>query len=109
MKFTGNVRNATSRGRIRKAESRYSTYDTMDAIAQGVQARLDERTSFSRKVTDETVNTARALGVSNMTIEKWAMQRLNRLALETERLRQIKNLLERSGRYTPLEQITTPV
>jgi hypothetical protein len=108
MKSTGNIQNETSKGKIKKSVSCYSTYDTMDAIAHGVQARLDERTSFSRRVTDETVNTARALGVPNTTIETWAIQRLNRLTLETERLRQIKNLLER-GRDTPLEQITMHV
>ena len=109
MKSTENTQSATSRDRIRKTESRYPTYDTMDAIAHGVQARLDERTSFSRRVTDETVNTARAMGVSNMTIERWAMRRLNRLTLETERLQQIKNLLERSRRDASLKQITTNV
>ena len=70
----------------------------MDAIACGVQARLDERTSFSRRVTDETVSTARALGVPDSTIEGWEAQRLNRLARETERLREIRALLERSSR-----------
>ena len=70
----------------------------MDAIACGVQARLDERTSFSRRVTDETVSTARALGVPDSIIEGWEAQRLNRLARETERLREIRALLERSSR-----------
>jgi hypothetical protein len=73
----------------------------MESIARGVQIRLDERTNFSRRVTDETVNTARALGVSNSIIERWAAERLNRLAQETERLRGIRALLDRSSRHFP--------
>jgi hypothetical protein len=68
-------------------------FDKMEAIACGVQARLEESTSFSRKITDETVNTARALGVADAIIERWAARRLNRLAQETQRLREIRALL----------------
>jgi hypothetical protein len=81
----------------------------MEAIAYGVQARLDERTSFSRRVTDETVNTARALGVSESVIERWEAQRLNRLAREIERLREIRALLEKSSREKPFMAVRTRV
>ncbi len=74
---------------------RAAAYNKMEAIACGVRARLEESTSFSRKVTDETVNTARALGVSDAVIEKWTAERLNRLAQESERLREIRALLHR--------------
>jgi hypothetical protein len=67
--------------------------DKMEAIACGVQARLEERTRFSRRVTDETVNTARALGVADSVIERWTVQRLNRMAQESERLREIRAVL----------------
>jgi hypothetical protein len=76
-----------------RSEYRQAPLDKMEAIACGVQARLEESTSFSRKVTDETVNTARALGVADSVIERWANQRLNRLAQENERLREIRSLL----------------
>ncbi len=79
----------------------FAPFDKMEAIACGVQARLEESTSFSRKVTDETVNTARALGVADSVIERWASQRLNRLAQETERLREIRSLLDRVYRERP--------
>jgi hypothetical protein len=69
--------------------------DRMEAIACGVQARFEESTGYSKKVTDETVNVARSLGVSDSEIQRWASQRFNRLARETERLREIKSLLER--------------
>ncbi len=78
-----------------RSEYRRAPFDKMEAIACGVQARLEESTSFSRKVTDETVNTARALGVADSVIERWATQRLNRLAQEKERLLEIRALLHK--------------
>ena len=84
-----------------KSEHRYKPSDNMDAIANGVQAWLDERTSFSRRVTDETVNTARALGVADSIIEKWAARRLSHLARVTERLREIRAPLNRCRRDGP--------
>jgi hypothetical protein len=88
-------------GRSGRSENQHTPSNIMEAIACGVQARLDERTSFSRIVTDETVNTARALGVADSIIERWASQRLNRLAQETERLRGIRALLDRPYLHTP--------
>ncbi|MBN1176988.1 MAG: hypothetical protein JXA51_04840 [Dehalococcoidales bacterium] len=67
----------------------------MDAIASGVQARFEEKTGYSKKVTDETINVARALGVADREIERWATHRLTRIAQDTERLREIKTLLNR--------------
>ncbi len=80
-------------GRSARSVFRQSPFDKMEAIACGVQARLEESTSFSRKVTDETVNTARALGVSDSVIERWANRRSYCLAQETERLREIRSIL----------------
>jgi len=91
----------TIRGSSGKSENPYPPYTIVDAIAFGVQVKLDERTNFSRRVTEETVNTARALGISNAVIERWAAERLNRLAQETERLRRIRTLLERSSSRIP--------
>jgi hypothetical protein len=87
-----------------KASNTYSTerqsnkarpisFDKMEAIACGVQARLEESTGYSKKVTDETINVAKALGVTNTEIERWANHRFSQLAHETERLREIKSLL----------------
>ena len=69
--------------------------DKMEAIAYGVQARFEESTGYSRRVTDATINVARALGVPDIEIERWAAHRLTRLARDTERLREIKSLLEK--------------
>ncbi len=70
-------------------------FSRMDAIASGVQARFEESTGYSKKVTDETINVARALGVADREIERWATHRLSRIAQDTERLREIKTLLNR--------------
>lgn len=72
-----------------------TSFDKMEAIACGVQARFEESTSYSKKVTDETINVARALGVADTEIERWATHRLSRLARDTERLKKIKFLLNK--------------
>ena len=67
----------------------------MEAIAYGVQARFEENTGYSKRVTDATINVARALGVPETEIERWATHRLTRLARDTESLREIRTLLEK--------------
>jgi hypothetical protein len=74
---------------------RNSLDDKMEAIAGGVRARLGEGTDFSGRVTEETVKTARALGIAELVIQKWAARRRARQALEKERLREIRSLLVR--------------
>jgi hypothetical protein len=109
MKSVRTIQAEKTNGVPGRSEQRNTTSDYMDAIAYGVQVRLDERTSFSRRVTDETVNAARALGVSNSIIEGWAVRRLNRLARETERLQEIKALLDRTYRNKPAMAARTRV
>ena len=79
-----------------KAQPRLN--DKMEAIAWGVQARFEESTGYSRKVIGETINIARSLGVSNTEIERWANNRLNRIAHDTARLREIKSQLNKVSR-----------
>ena len=67
----------------------------MEAIAYGVQARFEENTGYSRRVTDATINVARALGVPESEIESWATHRLTKLARDTERIRDIKSILDK--------------
>jgi len=71
-----------------------TSINKMEAIACGVQARFEESTGYSRRVTDATINVARALGMPETEIERWAAHRLTRLARDTERLREIESLLE---------------
>jgi len=72
-----------------------SQIDKMEAIAYGVQARFEENTGYTKRVTDATINVARAMGVPEYEINKWANHRLTHLARETERLREIRNLLDK--------------
>lgn len=67
----------------------------MDAIAYGVHARFEESTGYYKKITETTISIARALGVPETEIDRWATNRSHQLASETERLKEIKNLLEK--------------
>jgi len=76
----------------------------MEAIARGVQARLEEKTGYSRRLTSETVEIARALGIADREIERWADQRQTRLVDNEERILGIKRLVK-AGRYDrPVKQ-----
>ena len=89
--------NTSNMYRVEKKTGRTqpTSRNRMEAIACGVQARFEDSTGYSRRVTDATVNVARALGVPDHEIERWAAYRLTRLARDTERLKEIKSLLER--------------
>ena len=76
-------------------KTRRTFVDNMDAIACGVEARLEENTGFSRRVTEATVDTARELGIPEAEIKRWMASRLARLIRDTEKLREIKARLER--------------
>jgi len=73
-------------------KTRRTFVDIMDAIACGVEARFEEKTAFSRGVTEATVDIARELGIPETEIKRWAASRLIR---GTEKLREIKSRLER--------------
>ena len=75
------------------ARSRGGHNDEMEAIACGVQARLEERFGYSRRVIDETVSIARALGVADREINRWVDQRTRQRPCDEARLRSIKSLL----------------
>lgn len=70
----------------------------MDSIACGVEAWFEESISYSRKVTEMTVDIARKLGVPESEIERWANRRLT---CSTEKGRAIKSLLERLQASSP--------
>ena len=76
-------------------KTRRTFLDNMDAIAYGVEARFEEKTGYSRRVTEAVVGTARILGIPEAEIERWASSRLDRLIRDTEKLREIKSRLER--------------
>ena len=74
-------------------EKEHKSLNKMDAIACGVQARFEENTAYSKRVTDATINVARALGVPDPEIERWTAHRLARLTRDTASLREIKSIL----------------
>jgi len=45
----------------------------MDAIARGVEAKLDSFSSYSRLVTQRTMDIARQLGIAEEEIERWVV------------------------------------
>ena len=47
----------------------------MDAIAIGVEARLDPFSTYSKTVTQRTVGIARQLGITEEDIQQWATAR----------------------------------
>ena len=76
-------------------KTRRTFLDNMEAIAFGVQGWYEENTGYSRRVTETTVDVARAFGIPEDEIEKWAASRLTRLIRDTEKLNAIKSLLQR--------------
>lgn len=81
-------------------KTRRTFLDNMDAIACGVEARFEENTGFSRRVTAATVDTARALGIPEAEIRRWTARRL---IYDTEKVCVIRTLLQRL-RGSPLDQ-----
>jgi len=73
-----------------------SAYDRMEAIARGVEARIEEKIGYYRKITSETVDIARSLGLPEREIAKWASRQAEELAREEARLRDIKARLRGS-------------
>ena len=69
----------------------------MEAIARGVEARLEERTGYSQRLTSETVEIAQALGLADREIERWVSQRESRLTATEEKIRGIKSIAVRAG------------
>jgi len=76
-------------------KTRRTFLDNMDAIAYGVEARFEENTGYSRRVTEATVDIAQELGIPEAEIKRWAASRLARLIRDTEKLKEIKSRLER--------------
>lgn len=70
----------------------------MDAIACGVEAWLEENTDYLRRVIETTIDIARALGVPEGEIKRWAS---SRPISDTEKGRVVKSLLEKLQRNYP--------
>jgi len=76
--------------------------DIMDSIAYGVEAWFEEKTDYSRKVVEATLNIARKLGLPEAEIDRWAACRLTRY-MEKDRV--IKSLIKRAQVSSPADQV----
>ena len=47
----------------------------MDAIARGVEAKLDPLSNYSKLVTERTIDIAQKLGIAEEEIQKWAAEK----------------------------------
>ncbi|MFQ6122909.1 MAG: sigma-54-dependent transcriptional regulator [Dehalococcoidales bacterium] len=72
----------------------------MDAIARGVEAKLDPLFRYSRMVTQRTIGIARQLGIDEEEIHNWADAKAR---LNSEKNRQINSSLNKF-RQSPLAQ-----
>ena len=75
-------------------------FQQMNAIARGVEVKLESVDSHSMAVTQKTVEIARGLGIPDEAIQKWAAARVQ---LITQRQKQIESLQEKLER-SPLAQ-----
>ena len=72
----------------------------LDAIARGIERKVESITRYSWIVTERTVEVARQLGIAEEEIQRWAAARA---MLDSERERAMKSLLDKLRR-NPLAQ-----
>ena len=65
-------------------------YPELDAIAIGVEAKLDPSSSYARLVTQRTIETAREIDIAEEKIIAWTRARVK---FEVEKRKVIKTLL----------------
>ena len=85
-------------------ETLHTFLDDMDAIAYGVQAWFEENTGYSRRVTETTIDIARALEIPEDEIKRWAARRST---FNAQRVRPIKSILQRLRSSPPADGLKT--
>ena len=80
----------------------------MDAIARGVEARLESLFGFSKIVTQETVDIARGLDIPEKEIQKWAALKAGHDAKTNAAMKSSLNKLGRSAVAQMITGITLP-
>ena len=78
--------------------------DIMDSVAYGVETWFEEKTDYSRKVVEATLDIARKLGLPEAEIDRWAACRLTRY-MEKDRV--IKSLIKRAQVISPATKLKT--
>jgi len=86
-----------------KRDTTNKSYAEMDAIARGVEAKLDSFISYSKMVTKETVDIAQRLGIADQRVQRWAAERAR---LESKRNSLIQLSLSKLER-SPFAQFVT--
>lgn len=69
--------------------------DEINAIAHGVEAKLNSLAGFSEMVTQQSVEIARQLGMSEEEIQRWAT---TRSMLDSQRSRAVYSSLDKVGK-----------
>lgn len=80
----------------------------MDAIARGVEAKLDSVFGYSKIVIQETVGIARRLGISEKEIQRWAAIRAKHDAKRNKAIKSTLDKLERSPLAQSMMGIAVP-
>ena len=68
----------------------------MDAIASGVEARFDPFSSYSKVVTQDTIEIARQLGITEEEIQRWAAAKAKLISQRDSAIKSALSKLERS-------------
>jgi response regulator RpfG family c-di-GMP phosphodiesterase len=95
---SGDCLSVEGKVRQRTNKTQGNFFSIMDSIAYGVEAWLEERTDYSRKVVETTQDIARKLGLPEAEIDRWSACRFTRY-IEKDRV--IKSLLK-GAQVSPL-------
>ncbi len=68
----------------------------MDAIASGVETRFDPFSSYSKMVTQDTIEIARQLGIAEEEIQRWAAAKAKLISERDSAIKSALSKLERS-------------
>jgi len=85
------------------------SFSEINAIAYGVDARVDYLDFHSKIVTDESVEIARQLGLPRTEIEKWAVTRERLYSERDKRIKSMLNKLERNMMAQVILGLTSPI
>jgi len=80
----------------------------MDAIASGVEARFDQFSSYSKMVTQDTIEIARQLGIAEEEIQRWAAAKAKFISERDSAINSALSKLERSPLAQNILGITEP-
>jgi len=72
------------------------SFSQIDAIAHGVEAKLDSFASFSKVVTERTIKIARQLGIAEEEIQRWAAAKAELISQRDSTIKSALSKLERS-------------